>query len=202
MTDPCSTCRSVAAELALGLVTGRERADALAHLDACPACRAHVEGLARVHDALRTLPPAHDPPAGFESRVLAALPRRRGRGRHYALVGVAAAALIALGWAGGALTGPSPLRTVSVTADGQDVGQAFAYSGTPPWLYMYLDLDGPVAGPVTCTVIRADGTRSVAGTFALAGDGAYWGGPVAADTLATVEVTDTTGAVVAVAHFP
>jgi hypothetical protein len=203
MTDHgCSACRSAAAELALGLLTGRERADALAHLERCPACHAHVEGLARVHDALQALPPAHDPPAGFESRVLARLPRRRPRRRRYALVGVAAAALVGLGWATGALTAPPALRTVAVTAGGHDLGQAFAHPGEPSWLYMYLDLDKPVAGPVTCTVIRTDGTRAVVGTFTVADGDAYWGGPVEAGRLAAVEVTDTTGAVVATARFP
>jgi len=202
MTEACAACRSVAAELALGLLTGRERADALAHLDSCPACRAHVEDLARVHDALQALPPAHDPPAGFESRVLARLPRRRPRGRRVALAATAAAALVGLGWAAGTLTAPPTLRTAVVSAGGQDLGQAFEHPGSPSWLYMYLDLDGPVAGPVTCSVIRTDGTRAVVGTFTVAGGDAYWGGPVQTGTLAAVEVTDTTGAVVGTARFP
>ena len=35
----CAEFAGVAAELALGVLTGRERARALAHLDRCDACR-------------------------------------------------------------------------------------------------------------------------------------------------------------------
>jgi hypothetical protein len=63
----------LAAELALGLVTGPERAAALAHLETCPACRAEVESLAGVVDDLLLATPAVEPPPGFESGVLARL---------------------------------------------------------------------------------------------------------------------------------
>jgi len=211
MTEPtdCASCRALAPELALGIATGRERADTLAHLERCPACRAELESLTRVQDALRTLSPAHDPPAGFESRVLARLPQRRRRRRTYAPVAAAAAALVAVGGMGGVLimrpaaVTTSEVRVADVVAAGQGVGRAFAYAGSPSWLYMYLDLDGPrTAGPVTCTVTNADGTRVVAGTFTLSGGDAYWGGPVGTADVTSVQVTDPSGAVVASASFP
>jgi hypothetical protein len=61
----------VAAELALGVLTGRERADALAHLEHCDACREMVRQLAMAGEELVELIPAVEPPAGFETRVMA-----------------------------------------------------------------------------------------------------------------------------------
>lgn len=66
----CAGLADVAAELALGALTGHERADALAHLDQCRACREKVRRLMTTSGALLDLLPASDPPAGFETRVL------------------------------------------------------------------------------------------------------------------------------------
>jgi len=66
----CDEFAGVAAELALGVLTGRERAAALAHLDGCESCREQVRELIMVQDELLALLPAQEPPAGFESRVL------------------------------------------------------------------------------------------------------------------------------------
>ena len=41
----CDEFTDVAAELALGVLTGRERAQAIAHLDHCDACRENVRQL-------------------------------------------------------------------------------------------------------------------------------------------------------------
>jgi hypothetical protein len=69
----CAELADVAAELALGVLTGRERAAAIAHLDACEACREHVRQLMATGEQLRELLPPAEPPAGFETRVLARL---------------------------------------------------------------------------------------------------------------------------------
>jgi hypothetical protein len=66
----CDEFAEVAAELALGVLTGRERAAALAHLGSCESCREHVRELTMVGDELLALLPPQEPPAGFESRVL------------------------------------------------------------------------------------------------------------------------------------
>jgi hypothetical protein len=66
----CAELADVAAELALGVLTGRERAVAIAHLDTCDACREHVRQLMATGDQLRALLPPAEPPAGFETRVL------------------------------------------------------------------------------------------------------------------------------------
>ncbi|MGN9762496.1 hypothetical protein [Streptomyces sp. SD31] len=165
MTDrDCERLRAVADELALGILPGQERAEAIAHLDRCPTCREHVEQLTLVADGLLSLVPGSEPPAGFETRVTDGLrpnrpPRRRRRPR--AGVAVAAAAAIALGfgfggWAvGTAIEGvPAPpsqsseppgskhsLRAASLLApDHRPVGRIFAYTGSPGWLYMSVHL--------------------------------------------------------------
>jgi hypothetical protein len=67
----CEEFADVAAELALGVLTGRERAEALAHLDGCDACRATVRQLTLTGEELLGLLPASEPPPGFETRVMA-----------------------------------------------------------------------------------------------------------------------------------
>jgi hypothetical protein len=66
----CAELADVAAELALGVLTGRERAVAIAHLDRCDACREDVRHLMATGEQLLELIPPAEPPAGFETRVL------------------------------------------------------------------------------------------------------------------------------------
>ena len=66
----CDEFADVAAELALGVLTGRERAQAIAHLDHCDACRENVRQLTMTGEELLGLLPASEPPAGFETRVM------------------------------------------------------------------------------------------------------------------------------------
>jgi hypothetical protein len=66
----CAGLADVAAELALGVLTGRERAMAVAHLDNCDTCREDVRQLMATGEQLLELLPAAEPPAGFETRVL------------------------------------------------------------------------------------------------------------------------------------
>jgi hypothetical protein len=78
----CTQLAGVAAELALGVLTGRGRAEAIAHLDRCEACRRDVRQLTLTGEELLGLLPASEPPAGFEIRVLEQLGLRvPGRGR-------------------------------------------------------------------------------------------------------------------------
>ena len=66
----CAEFADAAAELALGVLTGRERARALAHLDRCETCRENVRQLTVTGEELVGLLPAIAPPAGFETRVM------------------------------------------------------------------------------------------------------------------------------------
>jgi predicted anti-sigma-YlaC factor YlaD len=69
VTAGCTEVRELAAELALGVLAGEERAEALRHLDGCSACRRLVDDLAGAADRLLAAAPPVEPPAGFESRV-------------------------------------------------------------------------------------------------------------------------------------
>jgi hypothetical protein len=71
--NTCGELADVAAELALGVLTGRERAGAIAHLNTCEACREDVRQLMATGEQLRELLPSAEPPAGFEIRVLTRL---------------------------------------------------------------------------------------------------------------------------------
>jgi hypothetical protein len=74
--------RELAPEIALGIVDGEERAEALRHLSTCAECRRAVDDLADVADELLILAPVQEPPPGFESRVAEGLGlRRQPRGR-------------------------------------------------------------------------------------------------------------------------
>ena len=69
----CEETRDLAAEIALGIADGEERAEALRHLSTCGECRRVVEQLSQVADELLMLAPVQEPPAGFESRVVEAM---------------------------------------------------------------------------------------------------------------------------------
>ena len=69
----CGEFADVAAELALGVLTGRERAYAVAHLDQCDSCREYVRQLSLTGEEMLGLLPSREPSDGFESRVMARL---------------------------------------------------------------------------------------------------------------------------------
>ena len=99
----CPDVRLMLPELALGSVTGQDRARALKHLAGCPECRRELSALSEVSDELLLLAPPAEPPVGFESRVMESL----GGSRHRAVVGwrrgaAAAAAIVIAALGGGA----------------------------------------------------------------------------------------------------
>jgi anti-sigma factor RsiW len=69
----CDEFRELAPDLALGLLSGDERGDAINHLATCARCQSHLEALMRVADDLLLLAPPVEPEIGFESRVMARL---------------------------------------------------------------------------------------------------------------------------------
>jgi hypothetical protein len=141
----CAEVRELAPELALGIVGGPERAEALQHASECGPCRALVGELSEAADALPLLAAEAEPPPGFEERVLAAMkaPRRRNRRRIAALVAVAAAAATIVSIVGvrvvesvqdtdRIVTAASDLRSAQMNgANGVDVGNVFVSNGTP-----------------------------------------------------------------------
>ena len=185
----CDEARAAAPELALGMLDGEERARVLAHARGCPACRAHLDELAVVAQELLTAAPAHEPPPGFESRVLDALARRTARrarprppvgagdrGRRVLLAGGGATAITlsqtrderrlgtyyreVLARAGGKYLAARELRD----AAGAKRGVVFLYQGDQPWVTVVLAAgaaDGPGAlGSRRATARRASWAAS------------------------------------------
>ena len=66
----CEQLHEVADELAVGMLTGTERAAALFHLEQCADCRETIASLSVTADLVLLAAPASPPPTGFESRVL------------------------------------------------------------------------------------------------------------------------------------
>ena len=95
-TSSCAGVRERAPDLALGTLTGPERADVVAHLDGCSSCQALVGEYASVADALLDLVPEADPATELASPVLAAMQPARHRRRRHRVAALVAAATLAL----------------------------------------------------------------------------------------------------------
>jgi anti-sigma factor RsiW len=181
------------AELALGALTGRDRARTLAHVDECPRCAEELEQLSRVADAVLQTAPEVEPPVGFESRLFERMgvteSAARGRGRlrslpslrprrprQWAVAALAAAAAVAALGVGLATT-TSPSTTQAKAAhgstnvvsgnfvqDGHTVGHVVVAGGSRPWISMMLE-DSTAQGLVNCVVVTRDGVTHEVGSF-------------------------------------
>lgn len=224
----CEELAGVAAELALGVLTGRERADALAHLEGCDECRERVRQLTATGEGLLGLLPAAEPPLGFESRVLsriavpatAAVPaagpararsaRRAVPGRRALTVAAVAVAIVAAGLGGWGLRGssagqaavPSPLRAAELMSAGhRAVGEVFYYGAGQPWMYMTVDLPSG-NGTVTCELERPGGRYVLVGAFRISGGYGSWGGDAGHGPVTGARLVGAGGAVLATASLP
>ena len=215
MTDAadCPTVEALAPEIALGIVSGSERASALAHIGDCAACRRLVDELSTVADPLLLLAPEAEPSIGFESRVLAAtadpdrarpatLRRRRPR---FAIVrAVAAAAVVLTAAASGLAVGRlierdhDAVRTaVAVTAGGKSTCRAFAYGEKQAWVFVSLQAPREWTADYTVEITTEGGGRAATvGHLRLQGGEGSLGTvvDVAASRLRAVRVLDASGA--------
>jgi hypothetical protein len=155
--------REALPELALGIADGEQRALALEHIGGCSDCRRELEELSSLADELVALAPRHEPPPGFEDRVLDRLHvrqrRRRPARRLYRLAFVAAVPAVAVATAlvmSGSYSSDLRLadqyRAALMNAHGtffqsarlraptgQVAGIVFAYQGSPSWMFYTLD---------------------------------------------------------------
>jgi hypothetical protein len=224
----CEEFANVAAELALGVLTGRERAQALAHLDKCDTCRAEVRQLTLTGEELLGLLPTAEPPAGFETRVLARIgieppapaPARKrwsparpaGVTRRMLATAAVVAALagaILGGWglrAATSTTAPSATAASQlssatlVSASHQTAGKIFVYNGTPRWLYMSVDMSSG-NGSVICQVVDKDGHVTTVGSFWVVNGSGSWGSQAPAGPIAGARLVTPQGTVLATATF-
>ena len=223
MERGCEAYGNELAELALGVLTGRDRARVLSHVESCQRCSDELELLSRVADTVVQAAPEMDPPLGFEVRLFERMGvtdrghrRRRLRPSRWvpAVVGVAAAAL-ALGL-GLSLTSSSSSpptvsaqpgsghaehgKTAALMAHGQTVGHVTTFGGAKPWISMML-ADSAARGRVDCVVVTNDGVTHHVGTF-VADDGyGAWVAPLPVDQadVRMAQVVSPSGTVIATA---
>ena len=154
----CDELRSLAVGLALDDVTGEARAAALGHLATCDTCRALVAELALVADAVLLAAPEHEPPTGFESRVLARMqPTTARRSLRRWVLAAAAAAVAAASYppTGRRSYGPmrSGLRVGPSPAESDETRVVLAMIETPQGLANVAEIcatpgvDGVYVGP-------------------------------------------------------
>ena len=223
MSEPnemsCGEFADVAAELALGVLTGRERAQAVEHLDQCDSCREHVRQLSLTGEEMLGLLPSREPPEGFESRVMGRLGVARKRpnwSRRMLATAAVALAVVACGVGGWGLRGamaPSssggtsaqePLREAALlTAAHQTAGKIYLYDGNPRWLYMAVNAKTGDNATVICQLEARGGRIITIGSFRLDGGYGAWGSPdpVAAGNVTGARLTSMNGTVLATASF-
>jgi hypothetical protein len=182
------------AELGLGVLTGRERAQAIEHLQHCDQCRAQVHGMAFTSDELLRLLPGQQPPPGFSAQVTSRLrqaakaPVRSRRSR----VLTAAAALVLVAAAGVAGFGshatpeptgpaghaaPAALRTATLfTPAHHDIGQVYLHAGSQTWMFTTVDLKINDT-TIVCQLTDRTGRVITIGSFRLVKGDGYWGSP-------------------------
>lgn len=217
MTDDCVQYGDDLAELALGVLTGRERARALSHVESCPRCAEELEQLSRAADVVVGLAPEAEPPLGFETRLFDKMgieevrPRRRRRPRYW-IPATAAAAVAALAVGLGlGLSSSSPpngtaqgvqrhgaVETAALVENGEHVGRVDVFGGTKPWMQMTLD-DSSARGVVHCVVVTDNGQVHEVGTFEAKDGYGAWAAPLHVDpaSVRSAQVMSPSGTVIA-----
>jgi anti-sigma-K factor RskA len=226
----CEAYAGDLAELALGVLTGRERARALSHVESCARCSDELEQLSRVADTVVQAAPDVEPPVGFEVRLFERMGVHEPRHRHWhrprgphrlrpaywvPAVGAAAAVAVALGLGLGLSSSPAPttsaqgqaqaqqrILSAALVSDGATVGHVVTFGGDKPWMSMMLD-DSAAHGTVNCVVVTQDGVTHHVGTFVVHKDYAAWASrlPVNPADVRTAEVVSPSGTVLATASL-
>jgi len=225
----CAPMRDLLPDLALGTLSGDDRAGVIDHLGACPACAAEAGELSSVVDDLLLLAPEADPPAGFESAVLARMeapgrpapPRpawRRPRvvlGALAATVVLAAGIGVAVASTGGSdhgldeqyvrtihVLGGKELRAAPLRSGDQTWGDAFVYEGRTSWVFVSMRWDAP-DGDYRVVLDRSDGPSAAVGRLQLVrGQGSL--GMTVGDThtVTAVRIVDPSGRTMCTARLP
>lgn len=159
----CAEVRELIPELAMGVAPGDERAMALNHLTTCAECRQVLEETSEIVDELLLLAPQHEPPPGFDAKVIDAVSGEQPRRWKISKGLIAAAAIIlaaSLGagltrWAGAEdrqladqyrqtldVANGDYLRAADLTGADGEAGHVFAYQGNPSWVFISVE-DAP-----------------------------------------------------------
>jgi len=192
----CAEVRELIPELAMGVAPGDERAAALTHIATCEACRQLLEETAATVDELLLLAPEHEPPPGFDAKVIAAVsPERPHRWSAAKLVLAAAAAIIVAASGAAVLTHRAGaddrqlaaqyretlkvaegdyLRAAALDgADGESAGHVFAYQGNPSWVFV--TVDGAASGVHRVRYVTEDGRSHPLGVCMVRDGHGSWG---------------------------
>ncbi|HSZ37804.1 MAG TPA: zf-HC2 domain-containing protein [Acidimicrobiales bacterium] len=213
----CAQHREELSELALGVLTGRDRARVLAHVESCPRCTDELEQLSRAANAVVQVAPEAEPLMGFEVRlfermgVADARRRRRVRPPRWAVGAFSAAAAVAalavglsLGLSSSPPTttsaAPHGVTTASLLEQGDVVGRVTTHAGAHPWMSMML-VDSSAHGTVNCVVVTSDGVSHQVGTFVAKKGYGAWVAPLHVDPkdIRSAEVVAPSGTVIATA---
>lgn len=187
MSMDCTDVRELAAELALGITDGEERARALEHLTGCGECRALLERFSMVADELNLLAPSAEPPPGFEARTAEAMrpagapaqPQRRRFGVLRPASAALAVGVIAAGAVWVALDDDREVadayREVLAVANGEyfdahvlelpggeRAGYVYGYQGRASWVFAVV-YDGVTEGGYRLEVVDGEGDAFPAG---------------------------------------
>jgi hypothetical protein len=210
------------AELALGILTGRERMATLAHVESCAHCADELEALSWATDAMLHMAPEVEPPLGFEVSLFSRMgvdelaARRQASRPRWILAGAAAVVVLAVGLGVGLSVGSSstkakieahahstnskPMLTASLTEDGSTVGVVSLYGGSTPVLTMEL-AESSLHGIVTCEIVTDNGVTHKLGTFKVTNGYGAWVAPlgVSPDVVRTARLVSPDGTTIATA---
>jgi hypothetical protein len=173
----CSECRELAAELALGVLEGRERGLTLLHLSGCPPCQNYVSAMTGtvtgLIELLIELLPEVEPPPDFDRRIVAKLapfppggsPARPPYSTSAAAILMTGALLLTTGSAVGRSSGAplteertGPVATsqngpallvARLTSDQHQLGHAYLHTAQPAWVLVSVGDTHPRDTPVT-----------------------------------------------------
>lgn len=206
MSRECALVRDVAPDLALGLLDGEARADALEHVHRCPSCQAVVGELSEIADLLLQLAPEADPPAGFERQVLVGTRHDRRARRRWIATVAAVAAVAAIGAV--ALVrivdaGRTPDESAAATletapmrdANGLRVGRVVTTADTPASAVVTVDYAIP-DGDYDLVVRTGSGAADAVGALTVRDGRGVWRGAIETADRATLAMVDGAGTVV------
>lgn len=209
--------------LALGELTGRDRAVALDHLAGCRNCRDEVDALIGTADRLLQAAPEMEPPVGFETAVLGRLiaeqPYRHvarqtrlrvpaGIAAAVAAIAVGAVLLLAAVRPGETTTHDMARATMSTPA-GYEVGAAWIHEGDPAWILVSVpdwtnwNDDDVSAGDYELRIDLDGGATASVGPITFNELDGSWGTTIAVDTrqIRGVSIVDGSGRIWCSATF-
>ncbi len=169
-------------ELVAGDLAEPMRGRLLAHAATCRQCRTQLDELLALTDALLQFAPHHEPPAGFEARVLesvgGAAQRASGRParRLWIGLGIAGAAAVLLALVAGLVIGRHGADAVDsversgviAAADGSRVGSIQLVRSDQPYAVITIEHPRPGDRTVRCDLVLDDGRVVTVGTWGYA----------------------------------